>query len=106
MGSGSRAYRITKGQSRGQIEHELAMIPVQEQQAVAELEIRQAVFEQELKQAEAMNLLSQKINRPSTQPIFVESTGAGPVADQKEPNYLFIIVIGAALLWYLKKGKL
>lgn len=104
MGSGQTAYRITMGQSAGQIKHALAMIPVQEQQAAADLKIRQMAFEQELKQAEAMNLLGMKFDRQGTQPVFVtESAGAdqGP-----EPNYFLMAVLGIAALWYFKKGKL
>lgn len=92
------------GQSAALQKHSLSMIPIQEQQATADLKIRQQVFEQELKQAEAMNLLGMQFDRQGTQPVFVtESAGAdqGP-----EPNYFLMAILAIAALWYFKKGKL
>lgn len=108
MGSGSTAYRITKGQSAGIMEHTLEMIPIQEKQAESDLKIRQMAFEQEIGQAEKMGLLSQKLSRAGTQPVFVTESAADQAADQAgKPNYTIIIVLGIlAVLFFKKKGKL
>ena len=106
MGSGSTAYRITKGQSQGQIEHELAMIPIREAQATSDLGIRKLAFEQELDQAEAMNLLSQKFTGQQAQPVFAPPP-VTEVSQGEQPNYTILIILGiVAVLFFKKKGKL
>lgn len=104
MGTGSRVYRATRGQSQAQLEHERALIPVYEQRAAAELGVRKLAFEQELKQAEAMNLLAQKFSGRQQQPVFAPPPVAAGQGEQ--PNYTLLIILGIVAVLFFKKGKL
>lgn len=108
MGSGATAQSVAYGQASGEAmaiqEHQLAMIPIMQEQTEMQLELRQKAFEQELEQTEKMNLLTVKLQ---PEPILVpaEATGIMGIMETKPAASKYLIYAGLAILAYLFLGK-
>ena len=99
MGSGDRAYRQMKGEAMAIQEHQLAMIPIMQQQTEMQLEMRKLTFEQELEQTEKLNLLAMQL-QPEPILIPADVTETKPV----EKKY-FVYAALAALAFFLLRKK-
>lgn len=99
MGSGERQYRIALGEAKAMQEHQLAMIPIMQEQSEIQLEIREKEFEQRIEQTKQMNLLSQQLQpAPILMPADVNQVEPG------QKNYLIYAGI-AILAFYLLRKK-
>jgi len=94
MGSGGRAYRVLSGESLAIQEHQLAMIPIMQQQTEMQLEMREKAFEQELEQTKKINLLAQQLQ---PEPVFVPRTA---IAEPPPAKSKYLIYAGLAGLAY------
>lgn len=97
MGSGGRAYRTLKGESLAIQEHQIAMIPIMQQQTEMQLEMREKAFELELEQTEKMNLLSMKL-QPS--PIYIPAETK--LEKPMESKYLIYAGLAALAYFFLR----
>lgn len=82
MGSGDRTYRTLAGESKAIQEHQLAMLPIMQQQ-----------FEQEFAQIEKLNLLALQLQ---PEPILVPSE----VTETKPAASKYLVYAGLAALAY------
>lgn len=93
MGSGDRAYRMALGEALAIQEHQLAMIPIMQEQAEMELGVKEKVFELELEQTKQLSLLAQQLQ---PEPIFV----AADVTETKPEASKYLVYAGFAALAY------
>jgi len=99
MGSGDRAYRTLLGEAKAIQEHQLAMIPIMQQQTEMQLEMRGEAFEQELEQTKKMSLLSLQLQ---PEPILM----ASEVTETKPVEKKYLVYAGlAALAYFLLRKK-
>jgi len=97
MGSGDRAYRQMKGEAMAIQEHQLAMIPIMQQQTEMQLEMRKLTFEQELEQTEKLNLLAMQL-QPEPILIPADVTETKPV----EKKYLVYAALAALAYFFMR----
>jgi len=109
MATGSRAYRVMRGESKAIQEHQLAMLPIMQKQAEMEmelglkqaevgLELREKAFEQELVQTKQLNLLALQL-QPEPVLMPAEVTETKPV----EKKYLVYAALAVLAFFFLRK---
>lgn len=101
MGSGARMERMAFGQTTGEAKafqaHQLAMIPIMQQQSEMELEVLEKKFAMEIEQTKEMSLLSQQLQpEPILMPAQITSA-AGPAEGPGSKN---LVYAGLAILVY------
>ena len=102
MGTGARYERAAYGQALGEAraiqEHQLAMIPIMQQQSEMELGIRAEAYKQEFEQTKKLGLLSLQL-QPET--VLMPS----PVTEIKTKSNYLIYAGLAALAYFFMRSK-
>lgn len=110
MGTGSRYYRAALGQALGESQaiqqHQLAMIPIVEQQAESELKIMAAQQEKEIKYIETLSDVLKKF--PGSQPqqvIYSQPASATTEKSKMNKNNLLIFAALGIIAYFLLKKR-
>lgn len=106
MGSGARMERMAFGQTTGEAKafqaHQLAMIPIMQQQSEMELEVLEKKFAMELEQTKEMSLLSLQLQpEPILMPARITPSEGPAVPGSK--NLVYAGLVALAYFFLRKK---